>query len=131
MPSTLTKDQKGQARFWIDTIGADIAKCNSMAKDPSVERWGSNIGRNMDYGALLEAGNYDQGMAIIAGQLRYGTIYKGKWLTVFDFDNLEAFQKFLDLIGMTLAKLAQWTRVEWHKDPAKMHVFFLSDKPFR
>jgi putative DNA primase/helicase len=131
MPSSLTPEQRLHARFWIDTIGADIAKCNSKSKDPSVEKWGTNIDREMDYGALLKAGHYDQGMDIICGQLRYGTYYKGKWLTVFDFDILDAFQKFLDLIGMTLDELAQWTRVEWHHNPAKLHVFFLSDKPFR
>lgn len=32
---------------------------------------------------------------------------------------------------MTLEQLAKWTRVEWHQNPAKIHVFFLSDKPFR
>ncbi len=131
VPSTLTTDQKQAARFWIDEIGADIAKCDSRSKDPSIERWSTNLGRDMDYGSLLEAGAYDHGMAIIAGQLRYGTKYKGKWLTCFDFDNLEAFQRFLDILGMPLEELAKWTRVEWHHNPAKFHVFFLSNEPFR
>jgi hypothetical protein len=30
-----------------------------------------------------------------------------------------------------LESLANWTRVEWHKNPAKLHVFFISKTPLR
>src|SRR5438309_1086641 len=130
MTSVLTTEQKLQARVWIDTIKADVAACDSRNKDPRVEQWGENISREIDYSARLESGFYDKGIALICGLIRRGE-YVNKYISVFDFDNQEAFQKFLDILGVTIEQLAKWTRVEWHQQTGKWHVFFISKKPFK
>jgi P4 family phage/plasmid primase-like protien len=130
MASQLSNEQKDQVYLWISRINCDIAACDSRNKDPSIEQWGNNILDEIDYEGRLEQGFYDKGIAIICGLIRRGP-YKGKYISVLDFDNLEAFQKFCDLLGVTLQQLAHWTRVEWHKNPGKIHVFLMTDRPFR
>lgn len=128
--SRLTETEKTQIRFWIHTIGSDLVAADTRNKDPSLEKWSNNLSDNIDYNARLEQVLYDKGVAIICGLLRRGP-YKDKYLSVLDFDNLEALESFLKLLGVTLQQLAHWTRVEWHENQAKIHIFFITSSPFK
>ena len=128
--SRLTEEQKQQVRFWIRTMGCDLAACYSQEKNIYKERWGDNIINEIDYDTRLEQGWYNDGVAVICGQLRHGS-YKAKWITCLDFDSKDAFDKFCEILGTNLEKLAKWTRVEWHNSLESMHVFLISNKPFK
>ena len=128
--SRLTEEQKQQVRFWIRTMGCNLAACYSQEKNIYKERWGDNIINEIDYDTRLEQGWYNDGVAVICGQLRHGS-YKAKWITCLDFDSKDAFDKFCEILGTNLEKLAKWTRVEWHNSLESMHVFLISNKPFK
>jgi hypothetical protein len=68
----LTEEQKQQVRFWIHTIGCDLAACYSQEKNRYKEYWSNNLTIDVDYDARLENGFYDDGVAIICGRLRHG-----------------------------------------------------------
>jgi putative DNA primase/helicase len=125
MTSRLTDEQKNQVKYWIG-LGCDLVACNTRTKKGYKEKWSNNRVNNYDYNARLEQGFYDDGVAIICGQLRRGP-HKGKWLTCLDFDNLEAFAKF----GIDYKIVAEMTRVEWAGNLAKVHVFIITDKPIK
>jgi hypothetical protein len=68
-------------------------------------------------------------MAIVCGRIRRGE-YEGKYISVLDFDTLEAFEEF-SANDFDYKKLANVTRVEWHGNLARIHVFFITDRPFK
>jgi hypothetical protein len=125
--SRLTEEQKQQVRFWIHTIGCDLVACYSQIKNKFKEKWSNNTFKI--YEALLKQGFYDDGVAIICGRIRRGE-YEGKYISVLDFDTLEAFEKF-SANDFDYKKLASITRVEWHGSLARIHVFFITDRPFK
>jgi Bifunctional DNA primase/polymerase, N-terminal len=128
--ASLSDEQKQQIRFWIYTIGCDLAACYSQEKNKYKERWGDNIINDIDYDKRLEQGWYNDGVAVICGQLRRGP-YKGKWITCLDFDSKDTFDKFCNILGISLEQLAKWTRVEWHGSVERIHVFLITSKPFK
>jgi hypothetical protein len=56
--------------------------------------------------------------------------YVGSYLGCIDFDNEETFLAWCGQ-DYNLNSLARWTRIEWHRNPGKLHVFFLSKTPLR
>jgi hypothetical protein len=137
--SRLTNEQKDEVRYWINKVHCDIVACYSQQKSKYKENW-SDILKvdNIDFESRLENGfinqwnkevNYDDGVAIICGQLRRGP-NKGDWITCFDFDKKEAVDSFCEILGISLEDLAKWTLVEWHGSPERIHVFVISKTPF-
>ena len=103
---------------------------DSQEKNKFKEKWGDNVAKEINYFARLEQGLYDDGVAIICGQLRRGP-HAGYYIICLDFDRKEAFDKFCEILGTTLDNLAKWTRVEWHESLERIHVFLISKKPFK
>src|SRR5437870_5621954 len=133
--SKFFQEQKDQIRYWI-SLGCDLVACDTRIKKP-LENWSENTGGAVNYESRLENGflnqwgkivNYDNGVAVICGQLRHGP-NKDKWLSCFDFDSKESFDKFCDLFGTSLEELSKKTLVEWHGSPEKIHVFFITNSP--
>lgn len=83
----------------------------------------------IDYKANLQAGFYNYGIAVRIGLLHRGP-YAGLYLSCIDFDTIEAFQTWYGE-DYTFESLTAWTRVEWHKDRSRIHVFFLSKVPIK
>jgi P4 family phage/plasmid primase-like protien len=125
--SRLTDEQKEEVRFWIN-LGVDIVAYYWEQRDKYKEKYSNNRIYNYDYETRLEHGFYDDGVAIITGKLRRGP-HKGKWLSVLDFDSLEAFLKFAGE-DLDYKKLGAITRIEYAGNLSRVHVFILSDKPF-
>jgi hypothetical protein len=94
--SSLTDEQKEQIRYWIHTIGCDLVACITKEKKP-IEKWSDNLLNAEDYDIRLEQGLYDNGVAIKCGQIRHGK-YASKYISVLDFDTLEASQNSLQMI---------------------------------
>ena len=81
------------------------------------------------YMANLRKGLYNNGFAVRAGRLNRGP-YKGYYLICIDFDTLEAFLAWCG-DDYNLDSLAKWTRVDWHKDPERVHAFFILKTPLK
>src|SRR5690348_16733902 len=134
MASKLTLEQKNIVRMWIHQIHADLVACYMSTKnDPKgmkFKDYWSKIDFNKRNGAkydkLLEDGWYDDGFGIRYGEILRGE-YKGKFITLFDFDTKEAFGRFCKLLGVSIEQLAKWTRVEWHGDPESIHFFVITN----
>jgi hypothetical protein len=126
--SKFFQEQKDQVRYWIN-LGCDLVACDTHIKQP-IEKWSQNTVGEPDYESRLEQGFYDDGVAIICGELRRGP-NKGKWISCFDFDSSESFEKFCDLFGTSLEELSKKTLVEWHGSPEKIHVFFMTNSPLK
>ena len=72
-------------------------------------------------------------LAVMTGKIHKGK-NEGKYLIGIDCDNLKAIEEICTRDGktITLQELANWTRVEQHKDnPNKAHIYILSTKPFK
>jgi hypothetical protein len=129
MTSRLTNEQKDQVAYWIDRVNAELVACISKDKKP-IEKWSDNLVGEPDYHARKEQGVYDNGVAIICGQIRRGK-YAGYFITCLDFDSKEAFDKFCEIFDKTIEQIANYTRVEWHGNLEKIHIFLISKKPFK
>jgi hypothetical protein len=127
---TLTKSSTtvaGSVSFWTKTICAHIVEYNSRKKESFHRGWPSEDDTKYHYEADLQAGRYDNGIAVRTGLLDHGP-YFGQYLGCIDFDNEETFLTWCQG-SENLDTLAKWTRVDWHNNPAKLHVFFISKTP--
>jgi len=88
--SGLTEEQKQQVRFWIHTIGCDLAACYSQEKNKYKERWGGNIINDIDYDTRLEQGWFNDGVAVICGQLRQQLQLRHMQVNTFSVSTLTA-----------------------------------------
>jgi hypothetical protein len=91
--------------------------------------WPTEDDTKYDYNADLQIGAYDNGIAVRTGILHHGP-YVDQYLGCIDFDNEETFLTWCGK-DYNLDTLGEWTRVEWHNNPAKLHVFFISKTPLR
>lgn len=123
----LYKHPQDSVLFWTETVGAHIIEYDSVNKKTFHKEWSTEDDANIDYKANLRAGLYDKGFAARTSMLYRGP-YKDYYLICIDFDGEEA---FLTWCGedYTLDSLAKWTRVDWHKDPKRIHVFFYQRRP--
>jgi hypothetical protein len=115
--------------FWTEIVGAHIIEYDSIKKETFHKQWSTEDDTNINYKANLQAGLYDKGFAVRTGKLNRGP-YKDYYLISIDYDTLEAFLAWCGE-DYNLEILAKWTRVEWHKNPAKIHAFFISKTPLR
>lgn len=115
--------------FWTGEVGAFVIEYDSINKDIHHNEWPSEDDTKVDYKANLENGLYNYGIAVRTGLLHRGP-YKGWYLGCIDFDTIEA---FLTWCGedYNLDSLAIWTRIEWHQDIKRIHLFFLSKTPLK
>jgi hypothetical protein len=112
--------------YWTEKVKVRIIDYDSVNKETFHKEW-QREQDIPDYKSNIEKGVYDFGFAIRTGW--FGIQFEDWYLIVLDFDTLEAFQIWCG-DDYNLDTLAKWTRVEWHKNPEKIHVFFLSKTPF-
>ena len=122
-------DAAAAVSYWTQTIGAHIIEWDSTKKETFHKEWPTEDDTKIDYMTNLQAGLYDKGIAVRTGKLYRGR-YKGHYLICIDFDTLEAFLAWCNG-DYDLDRLAKWTRVDWHKNPARIHVFFISKTPLK
>jgi hypothetical protein len=118
--------------YWTEIVGAHIIEYDSIKKETCHRKWSTEDDTTFDtdyYMMNLRKGLYDKGFAVRTGELNRGP-YKGYYLISIDFDTLEAFLAWCG-DDYNLDTLAKWTRVDWHKDPAKVHAFFISKTPLK
>lgn len=115
--------------FWTREVGAHIIEYNSVIKKTFHDNWSTEDDSQINYLALLKTGIFNKGFAVRTGLLHRGP-NKGCYLCCIDFDSAEAFRTWCD-DDYKLDTLAKLTRVEWHQDLARVHVFFTSKTPLK
>jgi hypothetical protein len=115
--------------FWTETVGAHIIEYDSVNKKTFHKEWSTEDDTNIDYKANLQKGLYSKGIAVRTGKLYHGQ-YKDFYLCCIDFDSEEGFLAWC-AEDYNLDILAKWTRVDWHKNPKRIHVFFISKTPLK
>lgn len=118
--------------FWTQKIGTHIIEFDSVNKKTSPNKWSTEDDTTFDinyYMVNLRKGLYKKGFAVRTGRLNRGP-YKGCYVICIDFDTLEAFLAWCG-DDYNLEILAKRTRVDWHKNPARIHVFFISKTPLK
>jgi hypothetical protein len=118
--------------FWTQKVGAHIIEYDSVNKTTFHDEWSTEDDTAFDinyYMANFRKAHYKKGFAVRTGKLNRGP-YKDSYLISIDFDTLEAFLTWC-AEDYDLDTLAKWTRVDWHKNPARVHAFFISKTPLK
>lgn len=130
--TTATTTTAAAVSYWTESIGAHIIEYDSKTKQSFHKKWPTEDDTIFDidyYMANLRKGLYNKGFAVRTGKLNRGP-YKDYYLICIDFDTPEAFSAWCGE-DYNLEILAKWTRVDWHKDPKRIHAFFISKIPLK
>jgi P4 family phage/plasmid primase-like protien len=119
--------------FWTQTTGGHIIERADVndKKGTKHTEWQNedDTAFTLDYYLdNLKRGLYYIGFSVRMGILNRGP-YKGLYLNCIDFDTYEAFITWGE--DYTLEIVAKWTRVDWHQNRARIHVFFISKTPLK
>ena len=124
-----TLDYNGYAKFWYYNIGLNVFPADSKNKKPIV-KWKEYETESISeeqFEQWITQDKFKNGMCIICGKSFRGK-YVGSYLNVIDCDNKLAIDR---LFHEGLESIATRTIVEQHDNPAKAHVYLLSDKPMK
>src|SRR5215211_4874893 len=136
MTSSNTNIFNEVADFWFNIIGANPLPADTKNKQIYV-KWGEYQDKSIpieEHESRKEKGEYDHGIAVMTGRIHKKGKNEGKYLIGIDCDNKKSIEEICTRDGkiITLEELANWTRVEQHKDNLeKAHIYILSTKPFR
>jgi hypothetical protein len=129
-PTILTPEEQAAILYWPYTAYIGIIQADSKNKIVGVNNWPNLELNNEDFRANLEAGLYDNGIAIRLGKCLNGNgnYQKPLYTIALDFDGWATVEKFYENWDHVL-NTSKKTRVEWHKDKSKIHVIFLANRP--
>ena len=126
MTSILSEEQKNDTLFWPETAGVGIIPADTRNKKIYLKGWTEKDLSTVDYRADLDNGLYDNGIAI-----RTGKTISGKYfLVAIDFDGIDAAIEWFGSWERVL-EIAKLTRIEWHGDRGRLHMFLLASKPVK
>jgi hypothetical protein len=118
------------ADFWRYQIGVNIIPANTRKKETyeSWKEWQDNPIREDLHDEWKASGAFNNGMAVVLGEVWHNPIKKELYLIGIDLDN----QKAIEEVAMNgLDDLARNVIVEQHyDDTTKAHIFLYSHKPF-
>ena len=129
------------ADFWRYSIGVNVIPAVTATKKPKV-KWREDSQGNWQKNPIPEklhvqwtsCNMFDEGMAIICGQVHHNTSKKDLWLNGIDCDNKIAIDEFcvkLDGTQGTIQDIAKDTLVEQHSNKEKCHILFYSKEPIK
>ena len=130
MASTkLTPEEQSAVLYWPEIADIPIIdKVNSKTKQVWNCGWPNIDFSKVDFRAKLANGDYDDGIAIVTGKTLTGRY--AKYLAVFDFDGMDAIEEWFghDNTWEHVIDAAKATRIEWHRDKSRLHMFLLIDR---
>jgi len=122
----LSENQKNGTLYWPITAGIGILPADTRNKKIYLKGWTKKDLSTIDYRTELDNGLYDNGIAI-----RTGKIISGKYVLVaIDFDGIDAVIEWFGSWERVL-EIAKQTRIEWHGDKSRLHMFLLASKPVK
>ena len=126
MTSILSEDQKSSILYWPKKTGIGIFPADTKNKKIYFDGWTRTEFKNTDFNAELDNGRYDRGIAIRTGK----TISGKHYLIAIDFDGNDAVLEWYGNWEQVLEE-AQSTRIEWHGDKSRLHMFLLASSPVK
>jgi hypothetical protein len=124
--SRLSKEQKKAISYWFETADVGIFPADTKAKAIHQNGWSQTDFSSVDFNVELDNGQYDNGIAIRTGRTISGKYY----LIAFDFDGDDAVRAWFGDWEQVL-QVAKRTRIEWHGDRGRLHMFLLANRPIR
>ena len=123
------------ADFWRNDVGVNVIPAISEEKIPIV-KWKEDPLGNWETEPIPQElhdewkskEKFDQGMAIVCGQVFHNEQFNGMWLNGIDCDNKAGVEA---LCPQGIAHTAKGTLVEQHDNPDKCHILFYSDEPLK
>jgi hypothetical protein len=132
MVTNLTPEEQAAILCWPHIRRIGFIEADSRNKTIGVKNWQKIDLDNIDYEANLQAGRYDNGIAIRLGKTltngRNNDDDKPLYTFALDFDGENAVNEWFGTWENVL-KLSQKTRVEWHEDKTRIHVICMSERP--
>jgi Bifunctional DNA primase/polymerase, N-terminal len=124
--SKLSKEQKKAISYWFETVDVGIIPADTKNKAIHQNGWSRIDYSSVDFNGELNSGQYDNGIAVRTGRTISGKYY----LIAFDFDGDDAVLAWFGDWEQVL-EVAKWTRIEWHGDKWRLHMFVLANRPIK
>jgi hypothetical protein len=124
--SSLAEEQKRAISYWFETIDVGIFPADTKNKEIHFNGWSETDFSFVDFSVELNNGQYDKGIAIRTGR----TISGKHYLVAIDFDGENAVLAWYGDWEQVL-QVAKRTRIEWHGDKGRLHMFLLASRPIR
>jgi hypothetical protein len=113
--------------YWPRIAHIGFIGCDSKAKQVYIKEWQKLDLDSVDYEANLKTGLYNNGIAIRLGPcLSNGN--KQMFSFALDFDGWDAVITWFGSWENVL-EVSKKTRIEWHEDKCRIHMFFLAERP--
>ena len=126
----LSKTPEQWADYWRYQVGVNVIPADSKKKIPLV-KWAefqTNPISNELHDEWKQKGLFNNGMAVICGQVFHKKEHLNKWLNGIDCDNKLGLDK---MCPSGIKNIASITIVEQHANKNKCHIYFYTDKPIK
>ena len=124
--SRLSEEQKRAILYWFETADVGIFPADTKNKAIHQNGWSQTDFSSVDFSGELNSGQNDNGIAIRTGRTISGKYY----LIAIDFDGDDAVLVWFGDWKQVL-QVAERTRIEWHGDKGRLHMFLLASRPIR
>jgi hypothetical protein len=112
--------------YWPKVADIGIFAADTKNKEIHLNGWSEDDFSKVDFNAELDSGKYDNGIAIRTGKTLSGKYY----LVVIDFDGINAVLAWFGGWEQVI-EVAKQTRMEWHGDKWRLHMFLLTHRPIK
>jgi hypothetical protein len=126
LTSRLSEEQRRAISYWFETADVGIIPTDTKNKAIHQNGWSQTDFSSVDFYGELNSGQYDNGIAIRTGKTISGKYY----LIAIDFDGEDAVRAWFGDWEQVL-QVAKQTRIEWHGDRGRLHMFLLTNRPIR
>ena len=119
----MSPEEQADALAWPEIRDIPIFPADSRNKRIFMYGWQKMDFTNYDFRSKLEAGEYDNGIAIRTGRTITGK--NAAYSIAIDFDGWDALEEWFGN-WERVESLSQKTLIEWHKNRSKIHVLLFS-----
>ena len=121
----MTPEEQAAVLAWTEIRDIPIFPADSKNKHIYTHGWQKMDFANYDFKSKLEAGEYDNGIAIRTGRTISGK--NAAYSIAIDFDGWNAVQEWFGN-WERVETLSQKTLIEWHKNRDKIHILLFSNE---
>lgn len=120
----LSAEEQTAILYWPEIAHIPIIPADTRNKRIWLNGWSTVDFANYDFRSKLGNGDYDNGIAVRLGK----TLANEYFSVALDFDGMDA---VLAWFGSweNVIETAKRTRIEWHENKARLHMFFLTREP--
>jgi hypothetical protein len=126
MTTRLSTEQQQAVLYWPTAAEVPVFPADTKRKKISLKGWQETDFAKIDFRSKLDNGDYDDGIAIRTGKTIFGKYY----LVAIDFDGIDAVLEWFGNWEQVI-HFAKQTRIEWHGDKWRIHMFLFADRPIK